>query len=55
MVEYRKDTVHIEAWIKFLLLPNISVGEFDFKGFSGLYARVNIKKDVEDFEKILRK
>ena len=55
MVEFRKDTVHIEAWIKFLLLPNISVGEFDFKGYSGLYARVNIKKDVEDLEKILRK
>lgn len=53
MVEFRKDTVHIEAWIKFLIFPNISVGEFDFKGYSGLYAQRTIKKDVDKLEKII--
>lgn len=53
-VEFKKTEVHIEAWIKFIFWKNIYAGEFDFKGYSGLYTRRNIKKDVKNLEKTIQ-
>jgi len=36
-------TVHIEAWIKFALLPGVFIGEFGLKGFYG-FALKNVLK-----------
>ncbi len=52
-VEIKNNIVHLEAWIKFAILPGIFVGELDTKGFIGFIPKKLLRKRIEMFEKII--
>ncbi len=41
-------TVHVEAWIKFALLPGVYYGEMGIEGFVGLIPKKMLKKKIEE-------
>jgi hypothetical protein len=52
-VECQNGHVHMEAWIKYALLPGVYVGEMALKGFFGIAVKKPLKKRMELLTQIL--
>lgn len=52
-VNFQNGQVHVEAWIKYALLPGVYVGEMDLKGFTAIAVKKPLKARVETLTKIL--
>lgn len=47
------NTVHMETWMKFALLPGVFIGEIELKGSAGAAVKVTWRKRLEEIERIL--
>ncbi|MCL2332712.1 MAG: hypothetical protein FWC54_04405 [Actinomycetia bacterium] len=47
-VLFSPGTVHIEAWLKYALLPGVYVGEMGLKGFFGIALKQVLKTRVKN-------
>jgi hypothetical protein len=45
--------VHLEAWIKFALLPGVYVGEMGITGFFGYALKAVLRKRVTNLQKLI--
>ena len=52
-VECQNGHVHMEAWLKYALLPGVYVGEMALKGFFGIAVKKPLKKRMELLTQIL--
>jgi hypothetical protein len=46
-----ENKIHLEAWIKFALLPGVYFGEMGTEGIFGLIPKKLLKKKIEDLER----
>ncbi|MBN2495307.1 MAG: hypothetical protein JXR96_11990 [Deltaproteobacteria bacterium] len=53
-VEPRQDGVHLEAWIKFALLPGVYLGEMGIDGAFAVIPKRKLKKRVQAIEEMLK-
>ncbi len=54
-VNFQNGQVHIEAWLKYVILPGVYVGEMGVKGFWGWAIKKVLKERVEMLVSILTK
>ncbi|MBW2703941.1 MAG: hypothetical protein JRF33_24235 [Deltaproteobacteria bacterium] len=52
-VDRREDGLHLEAWIKFAILPGWYVGEMGLDGVFAIIPKRKLKKRVEALEELL--
>lgn len=52
-VECQNGRVHLEAWLKYALLPGVYVGEMGLKGFFGIAIKKMLKSRVDTLVQIL--
>ena len=52
-VEIVDGGVHLEAWIKFALLPGVFMGEMDTNGAFGFIPKKKLKGRIEEIEKLI--
>ena len=53
-VDRREDGLHLEAWIKFAILPGWYVGELGLNGAFAIIPKRKLKKRVEALEELLK-
>lgn len=53
-VEVDSGKVHLEAWIKFALLPGLYLGEMGIEGAMALIPKRKLRARVEQIEKLIR-
>lgn len=53
-VDRRDDGLHLEAWIKFALLPGVYLGEMGLDGAFAIIPKRKLKKRVEALEELLK-
>lgn len=51
--ECQDGRVHIEAWLKYALLPGVYVGELGLKGFFGIAIKKALKSRVDTLVQVL--
>ena len=54
IVKAAADTIHIEAWIKFALLPGVYMGEMGTEGVFGALPKRHLRARLEQLEELLR-
>ena len=52
-VECQNGAVHLEAWLKYALLPGVYVGEMGLKGFFGVAIKKMLKSLVDTLISVL--
>ena len=52
-VSFSQNTVMVEAWMKFALLPGVYMGEMDLTGFTGAAVKGPLKKRVAQVEAMI--
>ena len=51
--EVRPGVLHLEAWIKFALLPGVYLGEMGIEGVFGMIPKRKLKERVQAIEKLI--
>ena len=51
----KEDNIHLEAWIKFALLPGVYLGEMGIDGAFGMIPKKKLKKRVLAVEDLIKK
>ncbi len=52
-VNFQNGQVHIEAWLKYVILPGVYCGEMGLKGFWGWAVKKTLKQRVDTLVSIL--
>jgi len=51
----KEGSLHLEAWIKFALLPGVYLGEMGIEGAFGMIPKKKLKKRVLEIEELIKK